>query len=307
MHAIGRLDVGRSEKVRDALVGEDHGLLDEPRRTRATPDAHARRLPVGVEHDLGLDRLEVDGAAVVTHLLAQGSYLVEHAERLRHGGVGVVPAGKGVGAGSTFEHRVHLVVGKTCRGSYRRGHHLRGDEPPVGRKGHPHGHGQTILPRLQRADVVAQPLGQHGKHAVDEVHGAGALLRLVVDGSVPAHVMRHVGDVHPELEPAVVQARRAHGVVEVARVRGVDGHGEKATQVAAGRVRGERPSRVGDDRLRLLERRRGELRRQPIRGDDRLDVDVELIRGAETSFDGDHGGAVPRGVRGDSRHHDIAL
>ena len=307
VHAIGRLDVGHGEKVRDALVGEDHGLLDEPRRTGATADAHTRRLPVGIEYDLGLHRLEVDGAAVMAHPLAQSAYLVEHAERLRHGGVGVIPAGERVGVGGALEHRVHLVICETCRRSYRRGHHLRGDEPPVGREDHPHAHGQAVLPWLQRADVIAQPFGQHGEHSVDEVYGTGTLLRLVVDGSVPAHVVRHVSDVHPEFEPTVIQSRRAHGIVEVTRVRGIDGHGEKVAQVAAGRVGGERPSRVGHDRLRLIECRRGELRRQPERGDDRLDVDVKLFRGAETPFDGDHGGAVPRGIRGNSRHHDVAL
>ena len=71
-----------------------------------------------------------------------------------------------------------------------------------------HAHGQPVLVGPERAEVVAQALGQHGQHAVDQVDRAGALTCLHVHGRVPWEIVRDVGDVHRHLVAAIVQARR---------------------------------------------------------------------------------------------------
>ena len=300
VNAIGGGRLGVGQAVRHALVREQHGLLDEPRRARSSPHGNARRAPVAVERDLGLHGLELDGATLLSHPLAQGTDLVQRAQELSD------PLAPGNGR-TLVEKGVDLVVAEARRGADRGGEHLGAQRATARVESHDHAHGEPVLARTQRADVVGEALGQHGNHAINQVRRAGPSLRLVVDGRVGAHVVRDVSDVHAELVTAVGKAARAHGVVEVTRVSGIDGHAELAAQVAAVRIRGECPLDVRHDLLGLLLHRAGEVAGQPVARHDGLDVEVKLPRRAHAPLDGHHRRARTRRVLRDARDHDVAL
>ena len=172
---------------------------------------------------------------------------------------------------------------------------------------HDHAHGEPVLAGAKRADVVGQALGKHGDHAVDKIGRAGPALGLVVDGGVGAHVVRDVGDVNAELVAAPDKAPRAHGVVKVSCVHGVNGYAELAAQVAPARVRSKRSLDIRHDLLGLLLYRAGEVAGQPVARHDGLDLEVELSDRAHTSLNRHHRRARARWVLRDARDHDIAL
>ena len=119
--------------------------------------------------------------------------------------------------------------------------------------------------------------------------------------------MRDIGNVHPELEAAVRELGGINRVVKVTCIGGVNGHAAKGAQVAAGRLALQRLFDTSPDALRLRKRSRWELCGKPVGRDDRLDVEVKLIRGANAALDGHHGGAVTGGILRNAGNHHVAL
>ena len=232
--------------------------------------------------------------------------MVEHRDGIRHLRRGIGRARKLRRARAALQKRVRRVVVKPRGRAYGRGKRLRVRHVAAAVQAHDDAHAQAVHAGPKRAHVVAQALRQHGQHAVHQVDGAPAALRLVVDGRVPRHVVRHVRDVDLHLE-AIVRAPGAHGVVEVAGVGGVDGEDAALAHVAAQRVARERCRDVDGDGVRLRERRGGELSRQVVRRDDGLHVEVELRGGAHAPVYGDDARAVAAGVLRDAGGHDVAL
>ena len=93
--------------------------------------------------------------------------------------------------------------------------------------------GQFLLVGTQRADVVAEFLGQHGDGAVDEVDRGATVQGLAVDGRAFLHVVRHVSDMHAHFPVSIGQLLEAYGIVEVFGIGRVDGDGEHLAEVAA--------------------------------------------------------------------------
>ena len=176
-----------------------------------------------------------------------------------------------------------------------------------GRQTHEDRHGKTVLARAQRADVVAQALGQHRDHAVGKVHGAGAPPGLEVDRRAPPDVVRHVSDVDAQLVAAVFQPTARHRVVKVARVGRVHRHAEKVAQVAAPRLATQRVVDVRANGLGLLERRRREGDRKVVRGHDGLDVEVEVGARSHATAKRDHPRLATSRVGQDTRDDDVTL
>ena len=108
---------------------------------------------------------------------------------------------------------------------------------------------ELLLVGSQRADEVAQSLGQHRDGAIDEIDARGAPLRLLVDDVAILHVVAHVGDVHTHLPAVALQRLDAQRVVEVLGVGRVDGAGPGIAEVLAARYLLGR-----DARLYLLRR-----------------------------------------------------
>ena len=130
-----------------------------------------------------------------------------------------------------------------------------------------HGVRQPVLAGLERADAVAQTLGQHGDHAVGEIHAVAPVVRLAVQRATRRHVVAHVGDVDPEPPPAVGQGRDLDGVVEIARVVRVNREDEFFAQVFA--ARDLRFVGLGGNLLGGLHDGLGKFLRQVILADDR--------------------------------------
>ena len=108
---------------------------------------------------------------------------------------------------------------------------------------------ELLLVGPQRADEVAQSLGQHRDGAIDEIDARGAPLRLLVDDVALLDVAAHVGDVHTHLPAVALQRLDAQRVVEVLGVGRVDGAGPGVAEVLAARYLLGR-----DARLYLLRR-----------------------------------------------------
>ena len=117
------------------------------------------------------------------------------------------------------------------------------------------GHGEPRDPRPQTAEVVGEPLGEHGQGRIGEVDARRPGQGLVVEGRSGLDVVGDVGDMDPEEVMAVVQEPDAHGVVEVLGLLPVDGDGQPvpvigpAGEVLGGsRSRAPRPPRPGPRR-----------------------------------------------------------
>ena len=91
---------------------------------------------------------------------------------------------------------------------------------------------EARLVGTQRAELVREPLGQHGYRAVDQIDRRAALDRLVVDHGVGAHVVGHVGDVHADLPHALLHLADRERVVEVLGVGGIDREGGHVAEIA---------------------------------------------------------------------------
>ena len=62
---------------------------------------------------------------------------------------------------------------------------------------------ELFLIGAQRADEVAEPLGQHRYGAVHEIDARGTFLRFAVYDVAFLHIVRHVGDMHAHFPRAV--------------------------------------------------------------------------------------------------------
>ena len=90
---------------------------------------------------------------------------------------------------------------------------------------------ELILIGPERADEVAQPLGQHRDGAVDEIDRRGALLGFLVDDGSLGDVMADVGNMYADLIEAVVQLLDRQCVIEVLGILRVDGAGPHIAEV----------------------------------------------------------------------------
>ncbi len=97
---------------------------------------------------------------------------------------------------------------------------------------HDRAHHQAIYVRIQRADAVGKFLGQHGHGAIRKINGSAAQARFAIERRSAANVMRHVGDVHLQLETAAGPRRDVHGVVEIARRFAVNGDDRQVAEIA---------------------------------------------------------------------------
>ena len=122
----------------------------------------------------------------------------------------------------TLQQRKRLAVRQPRRAANHRARKPHRLDAPAAREIDEHRVRQPVHLRLERADAVAQPLGQHRDHAVGEIHAVAARERFPVQRAARRDVMAHVRDVDAQPPPAAGQLLHADGVVEIARVVGVD-------------------------------------------------------------------------------------
>ena len=175
-------------------VGEQHEFLDEFVGVLCHMDmdggGHALLI------DVKLDFLAVEGyrssflKAATPQLLC---HLVEHSEFF----------GKVTFAG--LEDVLCLLVGESPVAAGHRVANLIFLHPGFGIHFHNHRVGEFVLVGAQRADVVAQFLGQHGNGAVHQIHRGGTLISLLVDDGAGRYIVAHVSNVDADFPVAVFQ------------------------------------------------------------------------------------------------------
>ena len=214
-----------------AHVGRQHAFLDDAMGVVAGVGHDFLDLALVVEDHLGLDRLEVDGAALRPGLgqhpvqriqvLQMGQQRPQLGHRLR---VIVV------------EGRRHLRIGQAGVGVHHRRIEAVTLDGAVGGDGHVAHHAQAFHLGIEGAQAVGQLLRKHGDHPAREIDRVAPLQGFGVQRAVRPHVVAHVGDGHhqPETAPAVAALALAiHGVVEVLGGLAVDGNQGQMAYVLA--------------------------------------------------------------------------
>ena len=228
-----RHEVGR------AGVGGQHALFDQLVRVVA----HRRRDLLNaaqlVADDLGLDRVEIDGAAFLAALRQQLVKLVQvlhlrhdRAHGMRGRPAGLLQRGPDVGVGGAGM-RVHDRVVELVGGD-------RAGLGAAGRDDHVADQHQAVHLGVQRAQAVGQRFRQHRDDPAREIDAGAALERVIVQRVAGPHVVADVGDRHQQAPARALALARAQfnrltvdGVVEVAGVLAVDGDQRHVAQVDA--------------------------------------------------------------------------
>src|SRR3989344_4236786 len=219
------------DKVSAAHVGGQHGLFDEFVCIVAGARHDLFNAAVFVADDLCFGGLEVHSAARLARDEQRTVHVMQVEQVLdavlalagfRAARIGQDGCDLGVREARVAEHngrvelvRMHLALG--------------GDQ-------HVADHAQALHLGVERAEPVAELLGQHGDHAARKVHAGGTVVGIDVDGAARFHIVAHVGNRHqqtPALAAANLGGLAVHGIVEVARIFAVDGDQGHVGQVHA--------------------------------------------------------------------------
>ena len=173
------------------------------------------------------------------------------------------------------------------------GHHAPLEDLALFVNGHEAGQGEPRNALVERADVVGERGGEHGKDTVGEIDARAARICLVVDDAVPFDIVGDVRDVHAQIEFSVFLAD-GDGIVDVARVLAVHGDDELVPEIDASRkiVEG------GAQRLFFggVQDLFGELLFEVMGADERFFLDEEVAALAEHFDDLARGHAPVKGA-----------
>ena len=291
--AVDRLDASPLDFLRDSLVGQQHEFLDQLVRHVVLHPAHLAQSALGIEQHLVLRHVEIQRARPEARL---PQFLRE--------AMGVVQHALDVAGRFATEDRHRLLIRKTAFRADNRRVKLRLLDLPVPAQHKLHAARQPIHPRLERAQLVAQFLGQHRDDAVNEIRRVAALPRLLVESALWGDVVRHVGDVHPQPPAPPLDALQRNGVVEVTRIDRVNRHDAVLAAIPAAFAVGLRHFRAQAPGLGLDLAR--EARRQLVLPDDRLDIDARRAWAADHLEQFALRRVVARRPLGDLDHHPVA-
>ena len=276
-------------------VGQEHKLLDQLVGVLGHLDVGRDGVALFVNLEAHFGAVETDGAvleAAFAQLLGQAVERDELFDILALKGSALgqgfgVLAGQGQVGGRGFavalQYGLHLLVSKAAV----RANHGMGQVPVehVAATVHVENRrvGQLLLIGPQRADEVAQALGQHRDGAVHEVDARGPLLRLAVNDVALLHVVGDVRNMDADFPAILAHGADGEGVVKVLGVVRVDGKGRDRPKVLAPRNLFGR-----DTGLQLLGRGLDALRvgiGQAVLGQDGVHLGIVL---ALTAQDVDH-------------------
>ena len=190
-------------------------------------------------------------------------------------------------------------------------HHRRieliGMDLALGGDQHVADHAQAVYIGVERAQAIAQLLGQHGDHAAREIDAGRAVIGIDVDGAARGHVVAHVGNRHqqaPALAAPDLGGLAVDGIVEIARVLAIDGHQGHIGQIDALLAVG-RPHPVRQ-RLGLRQAGIGKHMRDAVLAHRDLDLHAGIIDFTEHFDDATHWLAEQRGRLGQFHHDHLA-
>ena len=201
--------------LRHAAVGKEHELLDEFVGIFRHLHVSAYGMPFLVNLEAHLGAVETYGAVLEPLLAQEFGKAVERHEffgilafegRTLGQGLGVL-AGQGEvffgGGAVALEDCLHLFVGEAAVGLDDRVCQVPREHLAARVHLKDGGISELFLIGAQRADEVAEPLGQHRYGAVHEIDARGTFLRFAVYDVTFLHIVRHVGDMHAHFPRAV--------------------------------------------------------------------------------------------------------
>ena len=132
-----------------------------------------------------------------------------------------------------LQQLLHLLVAVAAVGAYDGVHDAEVFNLSIVVEVEDHAEGELVFIGSQRADKVAEALGQHGYGPVDEIYARGTFHRLAVNDRAFLHIVAHVGNVDTYLPQALAQLLYGQGVVKVFGVVRVYGAGERLAEIFA--------------------------------------------------------------------------
>ncbi len=246
-HALGKLgELGHLERVGrfvDAvegvdlafglglghrLVGGQHELLDELVGLIALAPLDGLHGVVLAQNRHGFGEFKAD-APPLEPLLFQAQGQLAHAFQILHH-VTVLAARRRI---LVHQDLLDFCVGEAILAADDALHEAFGQPVAVLVKIEHGGEGVAVLARHQAAEIVGQPLRQHGDDPGWEIDAGAALVGLHIHRGLRPHIMADIGD--GDIEPITVfQRLDGHGVIKITGRFPVDGHVDHAPQIGAG-------------------------------------------------------------------------
>src|SRR5579864_8734135 len=269
VNAVERGNALVLEVVGHTLVGREHDFLDQPVGDVALGTRNTAHQAELVELNHRLRQVEIDRAAALALAVKDQGQI---AHQLEFAGQPLVALAH---ARVAFQDQVHVGVGHALGGANDPRVEPVAENLTLVVNFHGAGHHQPVQVRAQAADIGGEFDGQHGHGAVGKVDRVAAQAGLPVKPRVLGHVVGDIGNVHLQLEVAVVQPAHDHGIIKVAGGFAVNGdNGQGAVVAPLLQFAG------GNDvfhRLGFLQHLAGEAVRQVMLADDDFHVHAKIV------------------------------
>ncbi len=187
MDPVEQGDAGLFERFCRADIREDHELLDQSMRIEPFRHNHIRHVALRIEHKLALGEVQIERFAGIPRPFQRLIGLPKRLQDRREQGAGCFVR-------LAVNRSLRLLVGKLGRRAHQ--HAMEGMAALFAMRGddNPEPEGRTIDARLERAEIVRNPLRQHGHHAVRKIHRIAADQGFPVQCRAGPDVMRDIGD-----------------------------------------------------------------------------------------------------------------
>ena len=218
-------------EVRAADVGRQHRLFDQLVRIVARAGHDLLDTAIFITHDLGFGGFKIHRTTLLARHLQRAVHVVQ-VEQIFH----AILALAGLRATRVRQDGCHLGVCEPRVAVHHGGIELVRVHLPLGRDQHVAHHAQSLHLGVERAQAIAQLLGQHGNHPAWEVHTGGTVIGINIDGTAGFHVVAHIGNRHqqaPALASPHLGRFAIHCIVKVARIFSVNGDERHIGQINA--------------------------------------------------------------------------
>ena len=211
--------------LRHRLIGQKHEILDNSGGRISLVSLNFQRFSLLIQHNLAFREIKVNGTPCmaffpqnVRQLLHQKKHLCKLSVFRRH--LGIVIRHNGI----------HRRVGHPAIRADDRFGNLMARHISLAVNLHQAAEGQPVLPLVERTDAVGKLVGQHGDHAIHQVHAGSTLEGFFIQRRGLLHIMADVRNVDSETIP-VPGPLNADGVVQVLGLLAVYGNGRQISEI----------------------------------------------------------------------------